>query len=347
MKVSFTIIILLMSISNSKGQIKNCDTTYLFYHDLINQAERWYFVLNNVDSSLAYYDRAFEKYNYVFLKDLMNAAQISVFEHRNNSREYLLKGFKYGLQMMHFDHFPLLKPHTNKFEDDTLFMKQAKLNREYYIRNINYEYLLKIYDIGIKDQLQKSHPDVKYAIDKKNNLQKIKGWITKYGFPSSKILGIDDKNAFRNIEKPEFDIDNRKLKFTSKLDYYTTDDNSMSSTISIILLIHNQCAFLELQEILYAAMLRGEIHPREVGMLYDNMYRDINSRYYKCNYPDVQNGLFYLNLFCNYERFSIDKEKLNDIRAKWKIVEVEVDHKKKKFEEKYGFKLFYGFWKCL
>lgn len=336
-----------MSISYLKANSNICDTTYLAYHDLVNQAERWYFIENEVDSSLAYYDKAFRKYNFIFLKDLINAAQISAFEERINYREYLLKGFKYGLQMKHLNHFPLFQPLTNDITSDTSFTEQAKLNREIYLKNINYEYLLKVYDLGIEDQVQKSQPDELYAIEKRSSIQKIKVWVDKYGFPSSKIIGIDDKDIFKNIGKPDFDLDNRKYKFSSNIDYYTTEDESFSNTIPIILLIHNQCGFLELQEILYTAMLKGEIHPREIGCLYDNMYRDVNSKFYRCKYPDVQNGLFYLNLFCDYKKFSIDKDKVNTLRRQWNIVEVEVDEKKKQFEEKYGFKLFYGFWKCM
>lgn len=337
-----------MSNSNLKANNNNiCDTTYLTYHALINQAERCYFIENDVDSSLAYYDEAFRKYNFVFLKDLINAAQISVFEGNIKYREYLLKGFKYGLQMKHLHSFPLFQPLIYDITSDTSFSEQAKQNREIYLKNINYEYLLKVYDLGIEDQIQKSQPDELYAIKKRNSIQKIKVWINKYGFPSSKIIGIDDKDIFKNKGKPDFDLDNRKYKFSSNIDYYTTEDESFSNTIPLILLIHNQCAFLELQEILYTAMLKCEIHPREIGCLFDNMYRDVNSKFYRCKYPDVQNGMFYLNLFCDYKKFSVDKDKVNTLRSQWNIVEFEVDEKKKQFEEKYGFKLFYGFWKCM
>jgi len=348
MKFIFLVIAFLMSSSYLKANNKIiCDTTYLEYHELINQAERYYFLNSNVDSSLAYYDKAFEQYSFIFLKDLVNAAQICVYERKLKFREYLLKGFKFGLQIKHLNHFPLLKTLTDDLFSDTSFMERAILNRKIYLKNINYEYLLKVYDLGIDDQIKKSQPDEVYAIEKRRNIQKIKGWINKYGFPSSKLIGIDDKDIFKNIGKPNFDIDNRKYKFSSKIDYYTTEDKSLSNTISMILLIHNQCTFLEFKEILYTAMLNGEIHPREIGCLYDNMYRDVNSIFYICKYPDVQNGLFYLNLFCDYKKFSIDKEKVNNLRSQWNIVEVEVDEKKKQFEEKYGFKLFYGFWKCM
>ena len=331
-------------ISKCESQV---DTTYLVYHELINQAERCFFLQNNIDSSLAYYDRAFSQFDFIFLKDLVNATQILVFQGNIKYKEYLLKGFKYGLHMKHLYNFPLFQPLIHDIISDNSFTEQAKLNREIYLKNINYKYLLEIYDLGIDDQIQKNQPDEKYDIYKKANLQKIKDSIIKYGFPSSKIIGIDDKDVFKSIGKPTFDIDNRKYKFSAELDYYTTEDKSQSNTIIMILLIHNQCAFLELQEILYAAMLKGEIHPREIGCLYDNMYRDVNSKFYGCKYPDAQNGLFYLNLFCDYKKFLIDKDKVNTLRLKWNIVEVEVDEKKKQFEEKYGFKLFYGFWKCM
>ena len=140
MKFIFLVIAFLMSSSYLKANNKIiCDTTYLEYHELINQAERYYFLNSNVDSSLAYYDKAFEQYSFIFLKDLVNAAQICVYERKLKFREYLLKGFKFGLQIKHLNHFPLLKTLTDDLFSDTSFMEQAILNRKIYLKNINYE----------------------------------------------------------------------------------------------------------------------------------------------------------------------------------------------------------------
>lgn len=346
MKKYYLFIVLFITIF--KVNCQNIDTTYLHYHDLINKAEKFYFMQNNTDSAFACYDRAFKEYDYVFLKDLLNATQISIFENKKHYKKYLLRGFKYGLKVNHFNNFPLFTPIVNNLLNDEDFMKKSASNRKKYIKNINYKYLLKIYDLGIKDQIEKSKSDKLYSETKKNNLKDIRYYTSIFGFPSAKIIGIDDKNIFEEIGFPEFDIDNRKQKFSYKLNHrYSAENNSFSNTIITILLIHNECAFIKLKEQLYSAMLKGEIHPREIGLLYDNMYRHVNSKHYKCNVPNIQNGVFLLNLFCDYSKYNIDTNQVNKLRLKWKIVEIEVDQKKKELEKKYGFRLFYGFWNCM
>lgn len=71
---------------------------YFIYHNKINDAEILYFMENEVDSSLAIYDEVFNTYEFVFLKDLLNAAQIAVYNKRDYEK-YLLKSFEFGFKI--------------------------------------------------------------------------------------------------------------------------------------------------------------------------------------------------------------------------------------------------------
>ena len=76
------IILLLCTFSIALNAMKRAiikDSTYITYYRLINDAERWFFLKKNVDSSLHYYDKAFKQYDFLFIRDIMNVAQISFF----------------------------------------------------------------------------------------------------------------------------------------------------------------------------------------------------------------------------------------------------------------------------
>ena len=336
---SFAIIFLLLFILNySQGK------SYFDYHNYINKAEKEYFINSNVDSSLIYYNRAFDEYDFVFLRDLLNAAQISAYSDRPIMK-YILRGFEVGLTPSHINNYPLLISKINL--EDKVIQKEFSQRRIMYRKSIDYTYLLRIYDIGIKDQIKKSKNRTDYNIFKKSTLNRFKQLVVANGFPSSKTIGIDCENIFSEIDKSKYDLGERKLKFSNKLNDYRTQDKLLGHTTSLYILIHNKCSFLELKDQLLQAMKNGEIHPREIGVLYDNMYR-FPFRYDKsCKEPSSNQGLFYLNLFCDYIKLSAPKKASDTLRKKWWVNTQEVDEMKRKFEELHGFNMTYGFWNCL
>src|SRR6188472_4413618 len=81
-------------------------TNYIDYHITINKAEELFFLEQKTDSALFYYDKAFKEYDFIFVKDLVNAAQIAIFSNKPYQK-YLERGFYYGLKPSHLDNFPL------------------------------------------------------------------------------------------------------------------------------------------------------------------------------------------------------------------------------------------------
>lgn len=55
---------------------------YYEYHKLVNKAEYFYFILNNVDSSFYYYQTAFTNFEFAFARDCIIAAQLSLLKKR-------------------------------------------------------------------------------------------------------------------------------------------------------------------------------------------------------------------------------------------------------------------------
>ncbi len=318
---------------------------YEIYHNYINTAEELFFVENKPDSSLYYYKKAFSEFDFVFAKDPLNAVQIAYFSHQP-FEEYLIKGFENGLKLSHLASIKLFNPIYNDLLNDKSLQHKYTECRSKYIKRLDLKYLSYVYEKAIKDQLDKKKENYKDI-----KLKNLEEWLTRIqlkGFPADKIVGLDDKSIFLETGNPEKDIDQLKIKYSNTLTYFTADDEIVSSKFIMIMLVHNQCAYVELQNLFKELVQKGEIHPREVGLLYDNQFRtSINSVNYRCKVPKPTDGVFNLNMFCQYNELGCSREQSDSIRGKWFIVPLSVDKAKKEYELKYGFRLFYGFWNCM
>jgi hypothetical protein len=317
---------------------------YEIYHSYINKAEELFFIENKPDSSLYYYKKAFTEFDFVFAKDPLNAAQIAYFSHKP-FEEFLVKGFENGLKLSHLASIKLFAPIYNELLNNKVLLDKYSVCRQKYIKRLDLNYLSYVYEKAISDQIDKkkeNYDDILFA--------NMGDWLTRIrlkGFPGDKIIGIDDRNIFSETGKPDMDIDQIKTKFGNRLSYFTADDRILSSSFIMIMLIHNQCSYHELKNIFGELVKKGEIHPREVGVIYDNQFRKINSNSYRCQILSPTDGLFYLNIFCPYNQLVCSEKQADIMREKWFIVPLSVDKMKKEFEKKYGFKLFYGFWNCM
>ncbi len=318
---------------------------YRIYHSYINKAEELFFIEGKADSSLYYYKRAFTNFEFVFAKDALNAAQIAFFSQKP-FREFLLKGFENGLKLSHLVSVRIFNPVYNRLLNDTTLQNAYSVCRAKYIKRLELDYLSYVYEKALKDQVDKNKTD--YDAIKTANLEEWRTRIKLKGFPGDKIVGLDDKTIFSETGNPAKDLDQLETKYGNTLGYLTTDDEILSSKFIMIMLVHNQCSFQELQTTFAALITKGEIHPREVGLLYDNQFRTgVNSTYYRCTIPRASNGLFYLNMFCKYDQLVCSPEQADNLRKKWFIVPLSVDKVKKEYEQKYGFRLFWGFWNCM
>ena len=320
---------------------------YTLYHSYINTAEKLFFIDNKADSSLYYYEKAFNTFDFIFVKDLVNAAQIAYFSNKP-FKNYLAKGFDFGLKIPHLYSINLFKPIYNDLVNDKYLQKEYSIRREKYIKHIDFEYLSFVYKMYISDQLDKRKSKEEYDEIKLKDINLLRNKIKTKGFPSAKKIGIDDKTIFSEIGKPDQDIDILKTKFSDKLDYLSADEEILSSKFIFVILIHNKCAYNELSDLFKDLLMKGEIHPREIGLLYDNMYRnEVNTKKYDCKALNSDTGLFFLNMFCPYNQMFCSEDQSDLLREKWSIVPLAVDRAKKEYERLYGFKLFFGFWGCM
>jgi len=133
-----------------------------------------------------------------------------------------------------------------------------------------------------------------------------------------------------------------KYKFSIPGEYIT-------NSLVFNLLHHRGCSFSELYNILIEEISKGNLHPRELGFLYDRQCEDVlisNGKSRHTNCPDLisEDGVFRTSKilsFGEFEKWPV--EKVNALRAKYHIVPEEVDKIKETFERKNGFKLFWGY----
>lgn len=340
MKKCITIVILITLYLDISCQ----NTNYYAYHDYINKAESFYFIDNNVDSSLFYYDKAFAEFRYVFVKDPLIASQIALYNNKP-FKKYLVKGFEVGLKLEHLSQIKLFDSIYNVLISDDSLMINYNINRRLYLNSINFSYRFQMTKEWIIDQKDKC----KYNYDQImfDKMGKLLSLIHSKGFPGAKIIGIDDNFIFSEIGKPEFDADSIINKYGKDLKYLALDEEILSTKFIMIILFHNKCSFRELENIVDELIARGEVHPREIGFIYDHMFININNPKLPCKMPDHDSGVFKLNQFWNYANVKCSDVEVDSLRKKWHIAPLSVDLAKKEYEKRFGFKLIFGFWGCL
>lgn len=340
--LNFSFLFFFLSVS---GQTGESSQNYIPYHKKINRAETLFFMKGKTDSSLAVYDKVFANYDFIFVKDLVNAAQIAHFNGKPY-KKYLAKGFEFGLKIGHLKNFPLFKEKFEQLKNDEELQKSYVVNRKKYIERIDFEYLDLMYELFIRDQFDKRKSDYKSIIQ--NSLKNLRRIIESKGFPGDKLIGISDSTIFAETGVPQLDLKVRAKKFGDELWYVETADRAFSAKAVFPILVHHRCSYFKLKNLLWEEMKKGNIHPRDLGMLYDNIYRFSGQKGFPryCSLPKKQ-VYFRLNAFADYpEATKENMSETNALRKKFYIIPLAVDQKKKKFEAEYGFVLTYGFFDC-
>lgn len=319
---------------------------YINYHKNINKAEVLFFMENKTDSALFHYEKVFKDYDFIFVKDLVNAAQIAVFA-KKPYRKYIEQGFEQGLKLSHLNQFKLFENVLPILNKDKNLLKIYNTKRKEYLKKIDFKYLDWVYKMAIKDQ-QNKHEKVKINMAKYNDVllpftDRLIDSIIKKGFPGDRLLGIGDSTIFREIGKPHLDLYEQRKK-DKRLFYMNLDEKILSQEWPQVIFVHNNCSYFLYESIFLNEIKKGNIHPRDVGLIYDNVIRYKGSLPSYCDGVKIK-GAYLLNIFTNYTKYN-NKKQTNAMRIALNIVPLEVDDKKREFEVDYGFKLFTGFWFC-
>ena len=318
-------ILLLLKSERGNGQF------YDEYHHMISTAEEFYFLQNNVDSALVYYQRCFEAFDFVFARDAVNAFQIA-YKEGQPIEDFLIVTMESGVTPAILSSIPALSDFAKDSLPNLELIQDYELYRSRYLVRINVKCLNRIYRLGILDQITKG---------RKTQTEPLFKMALEFGFPGERNCGIEEYGVHKELGGRAADFlslrDSMSEKYGVALRYYTLDNNSLLMHIPIVIMLHDECTYKDYENDLYKAYLEGFIHPREIGCIYDNPFRD--------NDPSCRmvpnRGRFGLNFAVRATR--IDTEKANRLRAKWGISSIETDQKKKELE-KLGYRFIWDYW---
>ena len=311
-------------------------TNYFEYHDQINKAEFFFFKENNLDSCFYYYDKSFREFDFVFIRDVVNVAQMAMFSN-NDFIKYLEKGFSNGLKIEHLKGIPLFKDYYLKNKNNKKLKSLYEINRLKYLKRINVDYLDFIYDLAIQDQIDKHKERKVYEQKIKRSISLLERKIMEYGFPGEKNIGIADSAIFKELNIPKLDFYSRvkKLDRYKIIRYFKSEDKNVSLRLPFLIMVHYFEAYNRFYPYWLAEIKRGNIHPRAVAMIHDNTYRcNCSTKYLK--------GYYGNNVFTTYEESKWNAESIDKNRESLFINTLEIDIQKKIYEEKFNFIFTYG-----
>lgn len=314
-------------------------TDYFVYHEQINKAEELFFLEQKTDSALFYYDKTFKEFDFVFVKDLVNAAQIAKLNKREY-KKYIMQGFENGLKLNHLESFSIFKNEVSSFQKDKKLIIKYNEGRKKYLARIDFEYLDKIYKIAVGERINRYLEHDKYAHKLKYEFSVLSSMIKKKGFPGDKLLGIADSTIFRETKSVKLDISIREKK--AKVRHRTYNEiNEATFSQSIIrnfFLNLDFCLFNTLdKKTILVEIKKGNIHPKDVAY-----YNDFAFIYRKTNDANLCGArqaypLFNVSLGTK-DDFNIYKA--NDVRQQFYMVDYDTDLKKKEFEKQNNLNLF-------
>jgi len=333
----------------NKSYAQNKD--YTEYHRLINKAEFCYFNLYNVDSSIKYYNIAFQSYDYVFIRDALNASQIAFYYKDPHYSVFIKKAVSVGFNIKYIDSFPIFKASRSLINSS--LRKECDSIYETYLKKIDRKSLSKVIEAFIFDQQKKITKHTEYEKIKSILIKDIIHSIESKKVPTEKNIGLFDEELFKRKI-----LDSNMFKYMTDLyqcaDYFHDKNLDFCSDYLYIILIHNFDTYPLLEPYFHQLIANGDLHPRTIGLLFDNMYRVSLEYKYNAALYKIAQSYFSLNYFTKAELLIKYKKEsfatditINKNRASYGINTIEIDRIKETYEQKYGFRFRYGFNKHL
>lgn len=318
-------ILLLLKSERGNGQF------YDEYHHMISTAEEFYFLQNNVDSALVYYQRCFEAFDFVFARDAVNAFQIA-YKEGQPIEDFLIVTMESGVTPAILSSIPALSDFAKDSLPNLELIQDYDLYRSRYLDRINVKCLNRIYRLGILDQITKG---------RKTQTKPLFKMALEFGLPGERNCGIEDSQIHKELGRGAADFlslrDSISEKYVVDLWYYRLDENSLMNHLPIVIMLHDYCTYKDYEKDLHKAYIEGFIHPREIGNIYDNAFRGDDVRCLMV----PNKGRFGLN--SAVRPTNIIPGKANRLRAKWGISSIETDQKKKELE-KLGYRFIWDYW---
>lgn len=340
------LLLLLVFLSTQSLQAKD----YSDYHRAINKAEEYIFVHNKIDSGLNLYSKIFKEFDFVYAGDCLIAMQMALYAQNEKAfLNFTEKAFQNGLMLRNFKKVYYIKRHAFYLKDTAKFIALYKSNRPHYLARIDTAALKTIHALKAEDQLVKNSikwPNGQFESNKERNkrylplidktIETLKKIAFEKGFPSDKIVGIDQADIMQELKLNAPDMmeywwrnKNRTDIFISKGQFFS-DEEYLYSYDNIPPIIHHPKVYDIFTEQFYIQQIKlGNIHPKDVAVFHDNTYTN------GMHTPDVPAGRCFFGCGVRAENKPNDRKvkdsMINECRAKWFIAPIENDRAKWKF----------------
>lgn len=341
---------------------------YTQYHLSINHTEEEIFVKGHVHQGLQGYVDVFKKYDFVFMGDCITAMQLALYD--NNEQVFLIvvtKAFQNGLMPRHFELHAMryVRNHPLYIKNVDKIQKLYEGNRAHYLKRIDTVTLKKMICLYAYDQLSKNpHPGEstpEYTLRYKplitHTLSEVKKIIYQKGFPSDKMIGLDQDDIMRELHVDSFDAidyyyrNKDDIRFYAAPTQFKFDEYCFSSGLYFPIIIHyiscldddgehrysryDKRRYLIYSDEFFMQQIKaGNVHPKDVAFLYDQGFIGYPPK------PGIHGEKFF-NVGTNVEYMinqpgSISREELNKVRAEFFIAPIETDIAKYHFLKEHG-----------
>lgn len=353
------------------------DTNYWHYHELIYKAECAIFDSDKIDAGFQYYDQAFNNFEFNYVHDLMNAAQLAHFYHRDYMK-YLKKAVGYGLRPIHLDNVSAWK--NTDIQSRFLEFYQSEEGqalRQQYLSTINQEYLAWLYRFSLQEVKYRRSPDPdklyrgRFIQWDQQLLEKIE----ELGFPGARLVGIDDSLLYLELDNKDLDFNHLVQMSADSLcstadttpfpmvfgtdtlwvqvvnptySCFDLNTGNPSQTLPTIYLVHHNCPVRSFSFI-YNEITKGNLHPREFAYMIDISRSAIPEDILECNCGDYANSYFRMGNGDAEELWQslfMPEDETDALRKQYWIIPLHVERAKASFAEKYGYRFNWGMNNC-
>jgi len=269
------------------------------------------------------YNKIFEAYDYVFLKDILIAAQVAYLsDDIEKTNEWLLRAVTDGYDCNCIKKLPIFKEYIDLDEWKKIESQYEELNDEYLTTidlGLHYEFHHRY-----KQEQENKSNRIKYKDIVTDNYRRIKSLMDSIPFPSERIVGIDDGAIFP----------------TTIGGSLSNCEAGNSKVIPTLLHYDNPITDIGIDKF-SAALKLGHLHPRQFASIYsfESNYVSRLSGNRSVNKPRLPEYFFNFGFGKKIDDF----ERVNSDRRKFGICSLETEKKLEIVSKKYNIRISYGY----
>lgn len=335
---------------------------YFTYHREIIKAEELIFVKKDIPKGLKTYTKVLSGNDFVFLSDCITAIQVAVYQGDTTAFLKLIEiASKNGLTQTHVLKVPYIANSKLYACNAKRVQEIMKANRAIYLSGINKKALAELIEIYGKDQLVKNlmsgesnrEYQRRYKQEIRNTYEKFRSIIFRYGFPSEKIVGVDQSYLLRELKIPGTDLVDYYVAYAGSKQTLTKaqfiqDEKTFASTLFFPIIQH-YCTMFDYPKLFSDSfyldqIAKGNIHPKDAAAVVELKFMVM-----KGFVPNLSGGDKYfgtasrIGSVYEHQPMIIPDSTINRFRESYYLPPIENDRSKWKFMIKEGMTYYFGY----